>query len=426
MLSRVLMLNVTMQMGCFFIPESNHHRISFIASELHLLFPFGITSGNLEIKKLKMKFLHNERSVKKEIACLLLLSFFLSAGSVPSEVSGQSTRQRSSAPPEKTPITPQTPKPVPKPETLKLKDPTPSGPAKKSSQKKEDDEDGGEPIRITSNLVAVPVSVTDGFGQPIRNLKPEDFRIEEDGRSQTIEFIGEPGKTPLELVLLFDISLSVRERFEFEQQAVARFLKTVLRRNDAASIIAIGSAPRMIQGRTTVLEKVLTGAMSLQPSREATAIYDSVVNATNYLKETAAPGTRRVIISISDGEDTYSQQYNLAHSLRELQQSDCVFYSINPSGPSIRLNKISMRGQSDLIAMSDITGGAAFLPERFDDLDAVFQQIANELQAQYLLGYYPSDERQDGRFRKIAVRVPKRPELRVRSRQGYYSQKAQG
>jgi Ca-activated chloride channel family protein len=71
--------------------------------------------------------------------------------------------------------------------------------------------------------------------------------------------------------------------------------------------------------------------------------------------------------------------------------------------------------------MSSETGGKAFVPEKVDDLEAVFRQITDELQAQYLLGYYSTDERRDGGFRKIRVQIPKRPDLRVRSRQGYYA-----
>jgi Ca-activated chloride channel family protein len=71
-------------------------------------------------------------------------------------------------------------------------------------------------------------------------------------------------------------------------------------------------------------------------------------------------------------------------------------------------------------SMSAQTGGKAFVPDRMD-LEAVFRQIADELQAQYLLGYYSTDNRADGGFRSITVRTPKRPELRVRARQGYYA-----
>ena len=63
-------------------------------------------------------------------------------------------------------------------------------------------------------------------------------------------------------------------------------------------------------------------------------------------------------------------------------------------------------------------------PDGNEALDRVFRQIAAELQAQYLLGYYAPDDRADGGFRQIAVRVPKRPELGVRARKGYYAPKA--
>ena len=119
-----------------------------------------------------------------------------------------------------------------------------------------------------------------------------------------------------------------------------------------------------------------------------------------------------------------SENYRLGDALRELQRADSLFYSINPSGPSIRLNKISLRGQEVMTSLATATGGVAFLPDKFEDLDKVFRQITAELQAQYLLGYYSPDERADGAFRRITVRVPKRPELRVRARQGYYAPKA--
>ena len=82
------------------------------------------------------------------------------------------------------------------------------------------------------------------------------------------------------------------------------------------------------------------------------------------------------------------------------------------------------KAQDGMAMLASATGGAAFLPESNEDLDKVFRQIAAELQAQYLLGYYSPDERTDGRFRRISVRVPKRPDLRVRARQGYYAPKA--
>jgi VWFA-related protein len=76
-----------------------------------------------------------------------------------------------------------------------------------------------------------------------------------------------------------------------------------------------------------------------------------------------------------------------------------------------------------MVKLSNETGGVAFLPEKLEDLNQVFAQIANELQAQYLLGYYSTNEKADGQFRRITVRVPKKADLRIRARQGYYAPK---
>jgi VWFA-related protein len=148
-----------------------------------------------------------------------------------------------------------------------------------------------------------------------------------------------------------------------------------------------------------------------------------VAAAAQYLGQQSTPGVRRVLVVISDGEDNQSERFRLEGTLRELQRNDCIFYSINPSGPSIRLNKISQRGHDGMVALAAETGGVAFLPDKLEELDRIFRQIAAELQTQYLLGYYSTNEASDGKFRRITVRVPQRQDLRVRSRQGYYAPK---
>jgi Ca-activated chloride channel family protein len=282
-------------------------------------------------------------------------------------------------------------------------------------------QDQDQPLRLTSRLVLVPVSASDALGKPVRDLTAEDFVIEEEGRRQTIASLGEPGKVPIEIALLFDVSGSVHGQFAFEQQAAVRFIKQVLKPADALSVFSIGTTPKIIKTRTTSGEEATTGLMSIAPVKEPTAFFDTVVEAALYLGKTSDPGSRRVLVVISDGEENYSEHYKLNDALRELQKNDCLFYSINPTGPSLSLNTISIRGQSVMEAMSSATGGKAFVPEKIGDLEAVFRQIAEELQAQYLLGYYSTDERADGGFRQIKVHVPKRRDLRVRARQGYYA-----
>jgi VWFA-related protein len=309
-------------------------------------------------------------------------------------------------------------KPAPKP--------TPPPAAAQPPQKVETPpkQEQNETIKINSSLVAVPVSVTDASGEPVRNLGAEDFQIEEEGKSQQVVALGEPGKTPVELALLFDVSGSVFERFQFQQQAASRFLKEVLKPNDATSIFTIGLRPKLVQSRVVGVDRAVAAAFAVSPTKEVTAFFDTVVEAAKYLSKTAESGARRAMVVISDGEDTMSEKFGRGDALRELQRADCLFYSINPSGPSIRLNVISSKAQEGMALLASATGGAAFLPDGNEDLNKVFRQIAAELQAQYLLGYYAPDEGADGAYRRITVRVPKRPELRVRARQGYYAHKA--
>src|SRR5215475_2485356 len=166
-------------------------------------------------------------------------------------------------------------------------------------------------FKINSNLVAVPVSVTDASGEPVSNLAADDFRVEEEGKEQQVVALGEPGKTPVELTLLFDVSGSVYERFQFQQQAASRFLQEVLKPNDAASIFTIGLRPKLVHTRAVGGDAAVAAAMTVSPTKEATAFFDAVDEAAQYLGKTAEAGSRRVIVVISDGEDTMSESNKL-------------------------------------------------------------------------------------------------------------------
>jgi VWFA-related protein len=73
-----------------------------------------------------------------------------------------------------------------------------------------------------------------------------------------------------------------------------------------------------------------------------------------------------------------------------------------------------------MAGLATSTGGNSFVPEKLDDLDAVFRQITAELRSQYLLQYYSKSEAPNGMYLPIGVQVPKRTDLKIRARQGYY------
>ncbi|HEX8636443.1 MAG TPA: VWA domain-containing protein [Pyrinomonadaceae bacterium] len=332
--------------------------------------------------------------------------------------------------------------------------------------------DGDEVIKVNSRLVVVPVSVTDANGQPMTGLTAQDFRVTEEGKPQQIETVSTAEKVPLEIVLLFDVSASTDAMFEFEQETAAKFLQQVMRPEDRATIFTVGERPILIQGRETA-EKSAVAVKLVKPTKQQTAFYDSVTAASNYLQKNAPQGRRKVIVIISDGEDTNSEgivksiwnaERKLTDSVqgqelrairvkardaaktaeqtkvvKSLQNADTVFYSINPAGSSYQLNKISQFGQSNMQKFADETGGTAFLP-KFAPIDLkdnlqnssnlrknqemltrIFQQLANELQAQYLVQYYSEAEFPNNRYVKLDVGLQNPRNLRVRARQGYFA-----
>jgi Ca-activated chloride channel family protein len=304
-----------------------------------------------------------------------------------------------------------------------------------------------ETFRVESNLVVVPVSVTDGTGQPVQGLVAKDFQLWEQEKLQEITQIGDPEQVPLEIALLLDVSGSVDARFAFEQQAASRFFKQVLKTGDRATIFAIDKTPRLELPLGTG-EAAAAKVMNIAPSKGQTAFYDTVIEAARYLAENTPDRNRRVIVVISDGEDNFSQKVKgvlgttretqnavtpqarqvvhdkvLAEVQREVQKAEVAFYSLNPSGGSLRLNIISKRAQDGMEQLAAATGGTSFVPEKEENFEAVFRQIAAELRSQYLLQYYSSDDSPTGKYLRLKVAVPTRPLLRVRSRQGYYAKR---
>jgi len=311
-------------------------------------------------------------------------------------------------------------------------------------------------IKTNSNLVMVPVSVTDTTnGAAVQGLQATDFRLEEEGKQRDIAEIGNPEQIPLDIAILFDVSSSVSQKgfFQFQQKSAAAFLKDVMKPSDKAAVFTIAMEPKMIQALApaeTAAAKILT--IPAATSSVPTAFYDTVMAAARYLNVNSPARHRRVIVVLSDGDDNFSERIrdlSLAEvkategapraalvglqddrhrkAIAEVQQtvlkSDVTFYSVNPGGRSVALNVSATRAQNGMNTVANASGGSAFLPDNDQDLEKVFRQVASELRGQYLLMYYADADAPVGQFRRINVSVPARQLIKVRARQGYYSKK---
>ena len=299
-------------------------------------------------------------------------------------------------------------------------EPTPT-PSPKSSE-------SDDVIKVDAPLVPIPVSVTDGDGRPLALLKLADFELKIDGK--TVE-IGEvtTSEMPVTMAMLFDNSSSVSIIREFEKEAAVRFLKRVVRQGkDRVGLFSVADYTRLEQPLTSDISTLIRAIEFFPEPRGATALLDGIIEAAESLR---GKNGRRVVVLITDGEDTYSNdKTTLDGVLRTLLENNCQVYVVRTSefenykrtgdrGGNANIRALTAETRMKEIALQ--TGGAVYSPINADEMSAAFTQIASELSRQYILSYYPeSDGDRVGEFRNITVTIKGKPYVNLRTRKGYY------
>jgi VWFA-related protein len=287
------------------------------------------------------------------------------------------------------------------------------------------------PIKVTTGLVHLVVTVTDRKHNFITDLDRTDFKVIENGAPQDIQFFGRQTDLPLRIALLLDTSNSIRPRLEFEKDAAIDFLTKVIRRNkDLAFLMTFDNEPQIIQDYTDSLS-LLTSAIREQRAGGGTALHDAICLASQKLTHPPLPkgpetDVRRVVVVISDGEDNLSDRA-LSDAIDASIRSEAAVFTVstntdwlsidNPGKPS-KYNLSA--GDKVLRDFADQTGGHPFFPYSVDDLAQSFLDISTELRSQYFIGYSPTIPPSNGMYRRIEVQT-NRKGLIVRTRKGYYA-----
>jgi VWFA-related protein len=289
-----------------------------------------------------------------------------------------------------------------------------SSPSKTAS----DEIDPNDVVRISSNLVPIPVSAVDKRGVAVVNLKLDDFELRVDGELRPLSDLTR-SETSVRLAMLFDNSGSLDAAREFEKQAAIRFFRKVLRAKDEAAIYSIETDSYLAQPLTSeVLRLEHTIAMFGKPEG-GTSLFDAIVAAASYLRPYSG---RRVLVIVSDGIETTSRISDFDFVVQHVLADDCQIYVVQ-TGLYEGANLRALAAERRMEQLSGQTGGAVYLPKTTDQLDVAFDQIAADLAQQYVLSYYPSNEHRDGRLHKLDVRIKLRNDVRLRSRKGYYAPK---
>ena len=345
------------------------------------------------------------------------------------------------------------------------------------------DLDEGDVIRTDTQLVSVPAVVTDSAGHPLSGLKPENFRIMEDGQPQTIANFG-TAETPFEIALLLDTSGSTRDDVALIRDAAASFI-AALRPGDRVGIVAFNTAKN---GRDSIASvdvlspltsdrDELRRAMDNLGSSSGTPYYDAlqqVVDSVFHDPPRDDVRGRRAVVALTDGVDSSSNSDFGAAKLKLSQAGvACYFVQINTEdfvedrlmkdcqddgqlslsqkqidryrrlitpppkaddfngfcrmGPFERMSisrelyNIARREMNDLARVS---GGRSFQAATLADARAAFARVAADIGTLYSLGYYPTNKARDGKFRSIKLELKGvKDKAQIRARDGYYAPK---
>ncbi|HWF38062.1 MAG TPA: VWA domain-containing protein [Candidatus Acidoferrales bacterium] len=286
-------------------------------------------------------------------------------------------------------------------------------------------EKGSGSIKASVDLVVLHVTVTDESGQFIGDLKKSDFRVSENKVEQSISVFTRED-VPVTMGLVIDNSGSMREKREQVNQAAMTFVQTSNPQDEAFVVNFNDEFYLDTDGDFTSDPKDLQNALSRIDTRGSTALYDAVIGSLDHLKK--AHKDKRALLVITDGDDDASRK-TLSDTMKAAAQSNAAIYAIGVFSADDRHNdkKMVRRSTKELKDLAEVTGGMAYFPETLDDVKPVCEQVARDIRNQYTIGYYPTNATKDGTFRPVTVQLVStggHGKLSVRTRTGYYAQKA--
>jgi VWFA-related protein len=280
------------------------------------------------------------------------------------------------------------------------------------------------PIRVESGLVNLFVTVRNKDKQIITDLVQDDFKVYEDGQEQKIAFFSKESDLPITIAMLLDTSGSETNMLPAIQDAGSRFLRRVLRKGDEALVISFDSNIDLLADFTDdqdVMESAIRrtkinvptgmGPFSVTQSG-GTHFYDALYLASH--DKLSDEAGRKAIIAITDANDEGSD-LQIPAAVEAAQRTDTVVHVLMVYDPAY-----GPPGYDEAKKITDETGGRTIPVRGTKNLEEAFDQISEELRSQYTIGYYPTNTKRDGTYRKIKVEVQQK-DMDALARKGYYA-----
>jgi Ca-activated chloride channel homolog len=308
-------------------------------------------------------------------------------------------------------------------------------------------EEDDEVLTIDTETVNVLFTAQDRNKKLLLGLQAEDIQLVENGQLQEISAFSRQVDLPMSLAILIDTSVSQERTLPEEKRAAISFLDSVIRPDrDEVAVISFTGESTLEQGMTNNLVRLrnaidrvrfmppagylgagvsgrIPGTPPISGRNQAvqgsTAIWDSIWVTSEEVLGPAPERTRRAIILLSDGVNTFGQK-KLDDAVDAAQRAEAVIYSIG-----IGDNFYGGVDKGALNKISERTGGRAYFPRNEQELREAFKQIEEEMRSQYLLAYEPIDQQLDGSYRTIEIKVVnpqlQREKVKLTHRAGYFS-----
>lgn len=269
------------------------------------------------------------------------------------------------------------------------------------------------PPRFTVEVptVLVRVTVTDPLNRYVVGLEKEHFRVFEDKVEQTVSHFSNE-KSPISVGIILDTSGSMGDNILSARTSVVRFLEQG-NPADEFFLVSFNQRSMLVQDFTSHGENI-QNAISIANPKGRTALYDAIYLGLEKMQ--AARHDKKALIVITDGEDNTSR-YTFKEVKERVKESDTQIYVIGERGEL-------GYGRGIITEIVRLTGGRAYFPHNFKQLDYFVDLIHTELRNQYVLGFVPLDQQFEGEWRKLKVRLEPPeglPKLSVRAREGYFT-----
>jgi Ca-activated chloride channel homolog len=282
-------------------------------------------------------------------------------------------------------------------------------------------------IKVDTDLVLLDVTVVDQSNTPIMGLKKEDFSIYEDKVKQSIESVSRE-EVPVSFGLVIDTSGSMKSKLQTVSDASILLIKQ-MRNDDEAFIASFKTEAELVQEFTDD-KRELEDAIGDLYTSGGTALLDAIIATADYAQE-KGKRRRKALVVVSDGyeKNSSSKEKEVLEVIKEDEVQVYLVGFIDEEEERGLFGKSPAKKAKELLSrIADDSGGRAYFPKDIGEIPAVAAQIAKDLRTQYVVSYYPSNDKRDGTFRNIQVGVNQvgSRKLIARTRRGYYARNAQG